>query len=132
MKPITLQDIFNAAWQAFIVEDKPPANTGDGCEYLTADGRRCAVGLVLPEDVARAAHSSFQPLHRRHPALFADDVRANDARLDEFQAALHDALCDPYQAGVWAQDRDQREEAYRGVAEEFGLTIPEPAAAVAG
>lgn len=58
-KPITLQIIFDAAWQAFIVERRPPAQVlqaasarGEpeyACRYRTIDGRSCAVGLPIPK-----------------------------------------------------------------------------------
>lgn len=48
---ITLQSIFNAAWDHFIVKGNRNAAVSAGtCRYITEKGARCAVGLVLSEE----------------------------------------------------------------------------------
>lgn len=74
-KRITFQDIFDAAWQAFIVEDRPPGVTKDAagytaCRYLTDDGRKCAVGLVIPDGHPAQKHSGpFENIVTMYPEL---------------------------------------------------------------
>jgi hypothetical protein len=49
-RKITLQDVFNAAWDAFVVKGNKPAVEGCYCSYRTKDGRKCAVGLMLTDE----------------------------------------------------------------------------------
>lgn len=49
---ITLQQVFNAAWQAFVKEKKSPGvnqSTGE-LFYADDDNNRCAIGLVLTDE----------------------------------------------------------------------------------
>ena len=122
---ITLQDLFDAAWRAFIVEDKPPAVTRIGCHYLTPDGSKCAVGLVLPEGhPAQRRTERFSVLVRTYPKLWADDVRSMpDVVLNQLQRALHDDLAHTGRP-EWASGRATREAVYRDIAAEYRLTVP--------
>lgn len=59
-EPITLQQVFNLAWQAFIVEGKPPAIENGQCTYRVSRigdedpalraCSKCAIGLALADD----------------------------------------------------------------------------------
>ena len=124
MKKITLQDIFNAAWQAFVIENKPPAveHDDDGwhCRYLTPGGCKCAVGLCIPD--GHPAQQSKAPLGMLtidYPELF--DCPGTTRRLNRFQSRLHDYLVT--NDGTWRPDVNIKRE-YQGVAKEYGLTIP--------
>jgi hypothetical protein len=122
MSKITLQDIFNAAWQAFIVEDRKPAFENLSCRYLTDDGRRCAVGLCIPDGhPAQLLAMSFDQLALDYPELF--DV-PDDCDLDTFQNALHDELI-VYESGEWFLSKAEREQAYRLIAAQYNLTVPQ-------
>jgi hypothetical protein len=129
-KPISLQDIFNAAWQAFIVEDKPPAiSLGGGCLYDDGKGNKCAVGLCLPEghDALRV-EVPFSDLVEIYPALFDAQIRDMPQwELDDFQRVLHDGLINRKgsASGCWANDKLVRTPVYRVVAKAYNLTIPE-------
>lgn len=128
---ITLQDIFNAAWQAFIVEHKKPAfNDGGLCLYETDDGRRCAVGLVLTDDMLKRVHEwekitnvipTFAALRRDvlpgefDPSL--DSIFSRD--IDDPQYVLHDQ----FYRGGWPT-QNTLEERYRLYAKRMSLTIP--------
>ena len=120
---ITLQQIFNAAWQAFIVERRPPAINRDGyCKYLTEEGRKCAVGLCLPD-----GHPSQQMIGllsdavHLYPELFSDSVVVCQySWLDEFQAQLQDHL---QILGKWPAP-EIMESRYRQVAADYKLSIP--------
>jgi len=124
---ITLQKIFDLAWQKFIVEGGAPAADNNGkCSYLTYDGRKCAVGLALPDGhPAQKGAGRFSSLVCGYPELFGPDVLAvmgdPTGRLDRFQARLHDSLQDK---GEWTEDAKTRAAHYRKVAKDFGLTVP--------
>jgi len=123
---ITLQNIFDAAWQAFIVEGRKPGVDPDShfCRYLTKDGRKCAVGLVLPEGHEAQTYGDIFPyMVNRWPELFDPSVFewGIDA-LADFQTDLHDTLCDTY-TGQWRHNVDLKQE-YRHIAVTFGLTVP--------
>jgi hypothetical protein len=123
---ITLQQIIDAAWQKFIVEDAPPAVGSDGlCDYRVASGARCAVGPCLPE-AGYSFTGSFSGVVREYPSLFDSELvamaRGDYAlKLDSFQRRLHDGL---QSHGQWLHPRDDRARQYRNVAESYGLTLP--------
>lgn len=150
-QPITLQKIFNDAWQAFIVEKKPPAQvwklrengTGDGnyvCRYKTEGGLRCAVGCSIPEghpyegeqmdflDLVRLERNHFDS-RDAPPRIFApeliemagEDDVERASRISRFQSRLHDDLAE---RGNWIVSPETMEGHYRQVAADFGLTIP--------
>lgn len=142
MNRVTLQDIFNAAWQAFIIEDRPPAQEFVGkddeyasnysCRYLTTDGRKCAVGLCIPDghpfqnsrstfdDLVEEDREKYEDLSES--CVFDTSLYQKPAYLlREFQADLHDHLC---LNGRWKYPVERRKEIYRGVANRFKLTIP--------
>lgn len=131
--PITLQDIFNAAWQAFIVEDRPPAANSDGvCSYRTKDGRKCAIGLCIPENsrlLKRGMSAgSFAELVAQDrfsdsdPVFSADVHTMPDMVLDSFQAELHDTL---QLWGRWSMGVEERKQWYIQTAKHYGLKVPE-------
>ena len=108
---ITLQQIFDAAWQAFIVEEKPPSmlstSPDSGCAYRGQGGARCAVGLCLPDRTAQVSENKvFSQIVRRYPMLFSVDLQhRTDYELDEFQARLHDRM---QEGGQWLVDVAKR------------------------
>jgi len=124
MSEITLQDIFDASWEHFILRDEPPAMLEGECVYVTDDGRKCAVGLVIPDGhPAQQTDLSFRVLTENYPELWAADVMEVDGNsLIEFQDSLHDSIAEN---GVWTLSKSQRKAEYAEVAHKFGLTIPE-------
>ncbi len=49
---ISNQDIFNAAWQAFIVEKRPLSlNSELDCVYRGSESAKCAIGLCIPDEL---------------------------------------------------------------------------------
>lgn len=123
---ITLQQILDAGHQAFVVEGKPPAKNDAGCFYLLGDGRRCAVGLVLPDGHKALAYRwSLSGLVEGWPELFSPEVRRMSCNaLNIFQAKIHDELATD--SGTWLLSREELHERYIQVAEEYGLTPPAP------
>lgn len=121
---ITFQQIFDKAWQAFIVEDKLPAvNESGNCVYEDSDGNCCAIGLVLPEGhISRRLTGDFYSLVAEYPDLFADDIRkAGYFDLANFQRRLHDHLI---KDAEWAIPKEERKQRYIQVAKDYNLTIP--------
>lgn len=131
MEKITLQKIFDLAWDHFIVNRSSPALNYDdrseaiiGCSYLDRDGNKCAIGLALPEGhPAQQANMYFVGLVREYPELFDAGLIGHMDSLKEFQSSLHDDHVD-YSRGGWSSTPKQMEEAYRRVAERYGLTVP--------
>ena len=125
--PMTPQEVFNAAWAHFLKEDSRPASElldpdrpdfGYVCSYLTEDGRKCAIGLCIPD--GHYAQSNRAPLKG-----FLDHFNFQQWR--PFQRALHDSMVD-LKSGEWSLDydsADKRETHYRKVAQEYSLNIPE-------
>ena len=132
-EPITFQKIFDLAWQKFIVENSPPAVSYDEdqesyfCRYKTEDGRRCAVGLALPDDFdfENQNETPFWMIVRRNSALFAEEIvnRINSDDLMSFQFKLHDSLVNT-KTGEWLSSLKSRKERYIKIAEEFNLIVP--------
>jgi|JI10StandDraft_1071094.scaffolds.fasta_scaffold22596_13 hypothetical protein len=137
IKKITPQRTFNAAWQAFIVEDKPPAIYGDGdnvsCYYNDGHGNCCAFGLVMPEDraIEIGGGVSIDTVMNAYPELFnldswrkvGDFTLAAVRKAEYFQAELHDSLID-YSKRTWKFSRQEREVHYRNFAAKYKLSIP--------
>jgi len=136
---ISLQMIFNAGWQAFIIEGQAPCQTSEGCRYSLPNGTACIVGLTLPpEHPSRKFIGGFSMLVRKYPELFDDRIvllnETHPHKLLTFQRRLHDSLCEiKYQkldgeyhevGPVWKKTREEREAIYRDVAKDFSLTIP--------
>jgi hypothetical protein len=54
MEQLTLQDVFNKNWQCFVIEGQPRAvNTNQQCCYKTSDGKKCAIGVCIPDEIYR-------------------------------------------------------------------------------
>lgn len=132
---ITLQKIFDLAWQAFIIEDRPPAYGiidekvgAQGCLYDDGNGNKCAVGLALPADGKCNKYiDSFGYLVEEYPELFDQSVlQVSFNVLNSFQKRLHDNfVCQRGpDKGTWLLSKEERMESYLKVAEDYKLTIP--------
>ena len=125
MSGITLQNIFVAAWQAYIVEGKPSGREGvqfKVCRYLTSAGNRCAIGHALPDGCeALNSDASFESLPMDFPGLFAPDVELLSANYRrKFQDRMHDMILD--ENGSFPADLKER---YIQIAKDFELTVPD-------
>jgi hypothetical protein len=133
---ITLQAVFSAAWQAFIVEGKDPAfNTNiNNCVYLDNNGNKCAVGLCIPDGhPAQKCIRSVSFLMKHYPDLFNENVKTNKINVFGFdyfegdslvtaQRSLHDALVN--NSAEWNFTLDERKKHYLAFAKEFNLEVP--------
>lgn len=124
---ITLQDIFNAAWQAFIIEKKPPAvqlkTNNYVCSYLTPDGRKCAIGLCIPDGHnLQTSIEYFDCI--AHNSIFCDEIRnIGSVDLIKFQRQLHDNHINN-KTGKWQVSPEELKQAYINIAHKFNLNIP--------
>src|SRR3990172_5437597 len=126
MKKITLQMIFDAAWQAFIMEEKPPASDQGCCKYLTQKGDRCAVGLTLPDGhPALYFAAGFNYIVECYTSLFCENILMEPPEnLNAFQSRLLDELVT--NQNTWKYPVDERRRLYIQVAADYSLTVPEP------
>ena len=79
MKPYeSLQEIFDAAYLGMAKQEWQPAFSSGSCEYLTKDGKKCAIGHAIPDARVKDMpfHGSVQAL-RFNPAINKDDERYN-------------------------------------------------------
>lgn len=118
-KKITLQGILDAAREEFIVNDKPPAMDRIGsCSYLTEDGRKCAIGLLIPDGhPIQKSYDAANILLTQYEELF-DIPEEKQKDLFILQYRLHDGLCS---AGAWVVTVQVRDELYAYVAENLNL-----------
>lgn len=138
MTKITLQHIFNLAWDHFVVNDGPPGIVRRGmpgseatyrCCYLNPEtGAKCAVGLALPDGhPAQQSPLDFASVVNEYPDLFDESVHAMlGGNLANFQYMLHDSMLDMRNPG-WVGDcntQEARAAQYRKVAHIYNLTIP--------
>lgn len=136
-RKITLQAIFDAAWDAFVVKGNKPAVEGCYCSYRTKDGRKCAVGLMLTdEQVAEISRYGKAHGDEKSPPI-NDIVKAYsdwfdlscgtdlDTAANKFRAAqinLHDYALEPGTDEFKA--KDELTFAYIEFANANGLTVP--------
>lgn len=130
-RTVTVQEVFDAVWQAFVVEGRPFAVSPDKnehgvypCLYRGPNGTKCAIGLIIPDEeydpefenerantVLRKLGYDFEPLLVGYLRIDADSV----------QLELHD---EPARMPEFDQDRERLRYYYRGVAAKWGLTVP--------
>lgn len=62
-KMLTRQEIFNRAWQVLVVDQQGKRSLTDddpyACRYRGSEGRRCAVGVFIPDELYEKA---FEPI----------------------------------------------------------------------
>jgi hypothetical protein len=151
---ITMQKVFDAAWDAFVIKGRSPAVTKeDGiCTYRDAKGNRCAVGLVMTDEqidiILQETYSSHagsiasvRTIIEMHPEWFdvpdglinLGRLMALDSRFIAYastfrhlQNELHDGLVKlSKNANEYsAAFPEDLESKYREVATTYNLTIP--------
>ena len=124
---ITNQEIFDKAWQAFVVEQRPASvcydSDGDldSCLYRDPNGNRCAIGLCIPDD-------QYDPgIERRcpHDLHYDFDIEFEDVEFAKTaQEALHDCITE--QLGK-PEEAEFVRERYLEFARDWDLEVPEEA-----
>lgn len=89
---ITLKKLFDASWQAFVVEERPWSMDGDECVYRDYSGNRCAIGLCLNDEQLRFVDEHQDADISLNASHLPDSwFRGVPKRLrDEVQERLHD------------------------------------------
>ncbi len=129
--PLTLQDLFDNAWNAFVVEKRPRALSGNGgCDYLSPEGHRCAIGVSMPDEVAAERASCFctgllsaDSTHSSNPGACHRTrgwARENPV-VTSAEARCLQNIHDSYKGDNWSVDCKELLEAY---AKKHGLKIP--------
>lgn len=128
---MTQQEMFDKVWQHFVVEGNPPAVDGEGlrCMYRTDDGRRCAFGVLLPDELYKIAMEGKSPAYlvREYPELgraLGISVETAGEFILWLQSAHDDAAAVPRKPNV-ITFRVDIERRLRRVAAEFKLQVPE-------
>ena len=124
---ITLQAIFDLAWDAFIIKRKAPCLNASGtCAYVNYRGNRCAVGLAIPAGhPALQCEGPFGDLVDKYPELWAADVKSlSRAELTNFQTLLHDGLISGTPAKFPSELRAMVR-SYAEAANKYNLKMPE-------
>lgn len=70
--PMTLQEAFDKVWEHFVVEGKPPAMHDWECRYRMSDGRRCAIGVLIPDERYEEGFEGESPLSSRLRPLLGE------------------------------------------------------------
>jgi len=152
----SMQDALGVVWDHFVVRRAPPAiemlnpEEGPSCVYRTANGCRCAVGLLLSDEDAALAprgmnvHSLLRdgfsfansPLVRRvfpgcavPSTVPIEEWTRSQKAAAEFLIALQDAHDEPAIGGIRYDDDDASfHKSIRSwllrIAEAFGLEVP--------
>ncbi len=145
-KALSLQDIFNAAWNHFIANNGAPASdkNGDCTYYDPATKNRCAVGVAFNLNQLRELSKYANTTGDSPSALIAAQVvnkfpqwfdmgAMTDtdfaAALNVLQYNLHDNLLSPSSLASnkprrWAVAKADRVRAYKQYAERYKLQIP--------
>lgn len=119
--PITPQMVFDKAWQKFIIENAPPAYEYGQCRYLTTDGKRCAIGLCVPDGhPAQSYIGSLAAISELWQELFD---QGSIVLLQKMQTELHDRLVSSNICG-WGRSLEWRKELYEEFALENNLKVP--------
>jgi hypothetical protein len=110
------QEIFNKVWNHFIVEKHPRATSGGGCFYRTVDGRKCALGIFIPDEYYEFnLEGNGANSHRMEPVLIKLGLHEHRDLLGILQN-VHDSST--------SSDFDLFKKDLQIVASQYNLTIP--------
>lgn len=118
----TLQDVFNKAWQAFVIGHRPQAVAHGVCVYRGGDDKasdtRCVIGVCLPDDLydPDMEHHGIHNIADQWPETY--DQVFNGIEVDEL-AELQDA-----HDSRNSETEDGMRRSLEYFAEHYSLTIP--------
>lgn len=118
------QAIFNTVWNHFIAEGNPPSISAEGrCRYRTEDGKKCAIGILIPDELYSEA---LEGSSAKGICDFADIRAALDVHdstdinyLNQIQFA-HDGAAADHRAEFAQYVKVKMQE----IGKDFGLDIP--------
>jgi len=118
-----IQKIFNLAWQAFIIEGKPPSvGVGGSCLYRGPNGQKCVVGLLISDNEYNSAFegdSAAETLDRLGYQFSESEAEI----IDCMQYDLHDGLVSRRDE-EWLLSPEDMRERYIDFATEHDLEVP--------
>ena len=91
------QEVFDLVVEHLFAQGRPAYDDSQGCMYRTYDGLRCAVGVLIPDDLYDPAFETSNAV-RVIQKLFAADLadwREHKKLLNALQLAHDKCLCDP-------------------------------------
>lgn len=121
---ITLQQVFNAGWKTFVIDNRQLCMNEKGCLYSDGKGNRCVIGLCLPDN-----HPALESRDLVELIVLENESFEFDGPIGHFRAAqriLHDLL-DKKKAfadGCLYENLSRRER-YELFASNYGLQVPE-------
>lgn len=113
------QEIFNRVWQYFVVEKNGRAGDPgmNGCYYRAANGNKCAVGILIPDNVyVPDLEIAVMELLSKFPHM--SKFIGNDVDFLQVLQSCHD------DADEYAFNEDM-EVNLRNLASNFSLSIPQ-------
>ena len=129
----TQQEAFDIVWQAFVVEGRPQSvGTRGRCFYRGPNGARCAVGLLMPDELYEARFDEVVTSAKMLPAHVQNACCSQDGRrglvgiltapllLTALQRA-HDTFIEGVSTGTFQEHMRSH---LADVAWRFGLTVP--------
>lgn len=119
-QPTGNQDFFNRIWQHFVVEKHPVCRMPSGRCLYRIDNNGCAVGCVIPDNLAKDADRSIDAAIGSiitEQAGLADWLHNVDIELLKEAQAAHDGISSPDQTSAFELN-------FTSLAERFGLTVP--------
>lgn len=114
---MTKQEAFDRVWEHFIVDGQPLSRVGGRCYYRSPFGAKCAIGLLIPDELYRDEFDSGGGM--------SATTLLQRPEFQEFQPLLTGGFCERLQAAHDCSDsRIGMEERMRRIAEEHSLSIP--------
>jgi hypothetical protein len=91
---MTPQEIFDKAVGGIVKQGKPGFDYSRGvCSFYTRDGAKCAVGQLIPDQLAQQWEAAPEPfntlLFESYPELFQHREFINDIRLSHDRVAVN-------------------------------------------
>ena len=85
----TNQEAFDKVVRHLVAQGRPAINANGSCAYLSEDGRKCAAGCLIPEDVINLDFGGTWPeLRATYPNLKLELIA--EYTLVNFMQAAHD------------------------------------------
>ena len=120
---MTPQEMFDTAY-LMIIQQGQKSNTPNGCKYRGPSGLKCAIGHMIPDDLAKAwddrTNSSITQIRATPKYPIPDFLKENRKLAADIQSA-HD-LADDYTSSDFVRTFKRR---MAQVAKDYKLTIPD-------
>lgn len=120
----TPQELFNAAWQHFIVEQNPLSLSGGNtsrCMHRGKDGAKCVIGLVISDDEYHRDLEDHSVYDLIDMGYLVPQGGIDAAFYEEAQQWLHDNFASMQER---TDLRGHMRDSYVAFTHEYGLEIP--------